>query len=567
MLQEWLSEQQMATCRLVVLSENAQSARLGDQVEGLVASAVWGLVRSAQSEEPERLTLVDVDGMGASLDALGAAVASRELQLAIRDGDLLAPRLIRVAKRRGSGTATYGGLENVLSTAGSVLITGGTSGLGSLLARHLAGERGVRSLVLVSRRGPEAEGVEALRAELQALGARVEICACDVSDRAAVQRLLEQVPADFPLRGIVHAAAVLDDGVIESLTETRVERVLAPKVDAAWHLHELTEHLELSMFVLFSSAAATLGSPGQGNYAAANAFLDALAAHRQARGLPGVSMAWGLWAETSELTATLTATDHARMARLGITALSTGEGLNLFDEAIASGESFVIPANLDLQVLRAQAAAGRAPGFLRGGTRTRAKRASDATEASLSDLLARRPPAEHEEIVFELVRTETAVVLGYSSSRAIDGRRAFKALGFDSLAAIELRNRLNAATGLRLPATLAFDYPTPAALAGHLLDQVARDSGIATIPAVGELDRLEKAIGSIDPDSPLRQEIAERLRALLSELDGESSATAPPAIVQGISTASDEEIFAFLDGSSTHSAPGSTKSDGNGGQA
>ena len=562
-LREWLADERMEGRRLVVLTRDALRANPEDDVRGLLASAVWGLVRSAQSESPERFVLIDVDGSDESLDALPGAVSSREVQLAIRDGELLAPLLTRVAGPVGddmNGAAGPAGSSSDLGAGCSVLVTGGTSGLGALVARHLVTRHGVESLLLTSRQGPDAEGAEGLREELEALGARVAIVACDVSDREAVAALLEHVPVEFPLRGVVHSAAVIDDGVIDSLTPERVARVLAPKVDAAWHLHELTADLDLSMFVLFSSAAATLGSLGQGNYAAANAFLDSLAAYRQARGLAGVSMAWGLWAETSRWTAALSTTDHARITRLGISALSTHEGLDLFDTAIAIGQAQVIPVRLDLAALREQAAAGRAPAFLRTPVSAQRRRSGGDARASLMSRLAAVSETEREELVLDLVRGEVAVVLGHASARVIDARRAFKELGFDSLAAIELRNRMNDATGLRLAATLVFDHPTPATLARYLLSQLNSNGAAANAQLDGELERLEAAVAAIGPSSPAGQAVTDRLRALLARWAQAPEPAGRTIGAEEIDAASDEEIFALLDGSprsaSAHGEPG-----------
>ena len=354
----------------------------------------------------------------------------------------------------------------------TVLITGGTGGLGALVARHLVSEHGVCSVVLASRRGPEAEGALALKEELTELGARVEIASCDVTDRDQLAQLIGSVPQEHPLSAVVHAAGVLDDGVVGSLTAERVDRVLAPKVDAALHLHELTEHLDLSAFVLFSSIAGILGGVGQGNYAAANAYLDALAAHRRAHGLTATSLAWGLWAQAGGMTGELSQADLTRLERSGVSQLSTEEGLKLFDLARAMNEALLIPARLDIGALSSQARAGAIPPLLRGFVRTSSQRIANAAVGSLARRLASIDDTERERLVLELVRSEVAVVLGHASPATVDVRQTFKDLGFDSLTAVELRNRLNAATGLRLTTTLVFDHPTPAGLASHLLDEV-----------------------------------------------------------------------------------------------
>ena len=301
-----------------------------------------------------------------------------------------------------------------------------------------------------------------------------------MSDRQALAALLDSIGVEHPLSAVVHAAGVLDDGTLGSLTAERMDAVLGPKADAAWHLHELTEHLDLEAFVLFSSATGTLGGPGQGNYAAANAFLDALAADRRARGLAGTSIAWGLWAEASGITRGLSDADRSRVARAGMGALASGHGLELFDLAVRAGEALVVAMPLDLRILRAQARMGVLPTAFAGLVPMPARRSSEHG-ASLARRLAARPEAEREGLVLDLVRAQVAGVLGHASPERVDAQAAFKELGFDSLTAVELRNRLNVVTGLRLPATLVFDYPTSAAVARRLLEEVsgARSSIVA----------------------------------------------------------------------------------------
>ncbi|ASQ92663.1 hypothetical protein CGL27_05405 [Streptomyces sp. 11-1-2] len=355
----------------------------------------------------------------------------------------------------------------------TVLITGGTGTLGGLVARHLVERHGVRDVVLAGRRGPDAPGAAELTAALRESGAQVRVVACDVADRDELARLLDTVPG---LRMVVHTAGVLDDGVVESLTAERVREVLRPKVDAAWHLHELTAGRELAEFVVFSSAAGVLGSPGQGAYAAANAWLDALMAHRRAAGLPGVSVAWGLWAERSGMTGHLSDRDLARMARAGATPLATDQGLRLLDSARAATEAVVLATPLDAAALRAQADAGALPALFHGLVRAPIRRATGAGSgedaSSLRDRMTAIPVAEREQHVLDLVRTHVATVLGHGTPADVDTARTFAETGFDSLTAVELRNRLRTATGVRLPATAIFDYPTPAVLAGHLLREL-----------------------------------------------------------------------------------------------
>ncbi|MFI5003518.1 MAG: SDR family NAD(P)-dependent oxidoreductase, partial [Solirubrobacterales bacterium] len=561
MVQEWLSDERLRGSRLVVITRGAMSARPGDGVDGLAGAGVWGLLRSAQMEHPGEIVLIDVDGREESWGALGGALAGDEPQLAVRAGEMLAPRLAR-ASRPAAGDGAGGDAErdgdgapepnaDVVSASldpeRSVLITGGTGLLGGLLARHLVASHGVRSVLLTSRRGPQAPGAAELQGELEGLGARVSVVACDVGDRQAVQALLEEVPEEWPLGAVIHAAGILDDGVIESLTAERLRPVLACKLDAAWHLHELTSHMDLRAFVLFSSAAGTFGAPGQGSYAAANAFLDALAAHRRARGLAGASLAWGLWEQAGGLTGELDQAALARMARAGVSPLSSEQGLELYDAACALEEPLLLPVNLDLATLRGHARAGFLPPLLRGLVRVPLPRAAE--RGSLARRLAATPEAEHEGIVMELVRAETAAVLGHSGARTIDPERTFQELGFDSLTAVELRNRLNAITGLRLDATLVFDYPRPAQVAGHILEQVASGGARAEALVDADLDRLQARLSTIgEEEEAERTRIASRLQALLEELRASAAASADGvAVAERIQSASAEEVLDFID--------------------
>ncbi len=376
-----------------------------------------------------------------------------------------------------------------LGSRGTVLVTGGTGRLGALVARHLVTEHGVRHLLLASRSGPDAEGALTLQQQLAGLGAEVRIVACDVSQRHQLEALIGSVGDGAPLVGVVHAAGVLDDGVVETLTAERLDRVFAPKADAAWYLHELTAHLDLQAFVLFSSAAGVLGSPGQGNYAAANVFLDGLAQYRRARGLAGSALAWGQWATASGMTGHLGDADLARLARSGMGELSDEQGLELFDAATTAGEALTVPMRLELGPLRALARDGSSLPLFRGLIRMPVTRARDDSgqRHSLTRRLSEASEGERDGLVRELVCTETALVLGHASPDAIQAQWTFKDLGLDSLAVIELRNRLNTATGLRLPATVIFDHPTPVALAECLLrdmypaTSVSRSSAIRTM--------------------------------------------------------------------------------------
>ncbi|OEV13520.1 type I polyketide synthase, partial [Streptomyces nanshensis] len=470
--QLWLADERFADGRLVFVTRGVASG------VDPAAAAAWGLVRSAQSEHPGRFGLLDVDGTDESFAAIPRAVGADEPQLALRAGEMCVPRLARVASAEGD-TDTDGDGDGVswAEVEGTVLVTGGTGGLGALVARHLASEHGVRDLLLVSRRGQGAEGADELTAELAESGARTEIVGCDVADREALSDLLGQ----HTIGAVVHAAGVLDDGVVESLTPERVDSVFRPKADAAWNLHELTRDHDLSAFVLFSSAAGVLGGAGQGNYAAANAFLDALALHRRELGLPAASLAWGTWAQGAGMTGGLTETDMRRLERSGMPPLTAEHGLELLDAALATGEPALVPARLEPSVLRTQ---DDVSPLLRGLVRTRTRRTAAGSRAagSLVRRLSALPESERLDVLTDLVRAEVATVLGHADAASVDVSRAFRDLGFDSLTAVALRNRLTEVTGLRLPATLVFDHPNATVLAAYLRDELVGSEAESAVP-------------------------------------------------------------------------------------
>ncbi|UXY30534.1 type I polyketide synthase [Streptomyces sp. HUAS TT20] len=539
-LQEWL-ERAAPDERLLVVTRGAVATAPGEDVTDLGQAAVTGLVRAARTEYPGRLLLLDVDSDAPSLSALG----SDEDELALRGGTLLAPRLVRRAT-----AAAAAGPEPVWPTTGTVLITGGTGGLGALVARHLVTEHGVRNLVLVGRRGPEAPGATELAAELRESGTEVTLAACDVADRDALAALLAAHPG---VTAVVHTAGVVDDATLGRLTPAQLRRVLAPKAEAAHHLHELTQ--DLDAFVLFSSAAGVLGGGGQANYAAANAYLDALAARRRAHGQPAVSLAWGMWdPATGGMGSELTDADLERMARTGVRPLGAEQGLAVLDSAVAAADALTVAVRLDVPAL-ARSLSGGVPGLLRSLVRVPSRRtaAGGATGGGtgLRDRLAVIGDREERaSLVLDLVRRHVRTVLGFGAGQTVEAEKPFKDFGFDSLTAVEFRNALAAETGVRLPATLVFDYPTPHELAAHLLKELAPADDDPATALLRGLDHLEPLIGTQELDQLTRSRITVRLQALLArwqDSDDPRPKTAQVA-ADDLAAASDDELFALLDG-------------------
>ncbi|MEV3874961.1 beta-ketoacyl synthase N-terminal-like domain-containing protein, partial [Streptomyces sp. NPDC049906] len=479
-LQQWLVEDRFASSRLVVVTRGAvdHPDGSGESVD-LAGATVWGLVRSAQAEHPGRFTLLDWDGVPCAPSALLAALSTDEPELALRNGTFRVSRLARVTAgddpTDGFPTTGFGtwGAEDTL------LITGGTGGLAALAAEHLVTHHGVRSLALASRGGPSAPHADGLVRHLTDLGAHVTVHACDVSDPTQVTELVGGLPQ---LRGVIHTAGVVEDAVLANQTTAHLDTVLAPKADAAWYLHRATAGLDLTHFVLYSSAAATLDGAGQANYAAANAFLDALAHHRAANGLPAHSLGWGLWNTDRGMGARLTPGDLARLDSGPLRHLTTTQNLSRFDAALASRRPALLPVGINprhpAQPLTANLRAA-APIRPTAHTGTRTPSGPQAVTR-----LGGLDPAERGRAVLDLVRTHIAGVLHHDGPSSVDPARAFTEIGFDSLSAVELRNRLNQATELRLPATLVFDYPTPQALADHLDDTLFGDATPAAAPVV-----------------------------------------------------------------------------------
>ncbi|MCF3101770.1 SDR family NAD(P)-dependent oxidoreductase [Streptomyces roseoverticillatus] len=499
LLQEWLAGDRFADSRLVLVTTRPDPA----------TAAAWGLAGSAQSEHPGRFTLVEAD----DLAALPRALATDEPRLSLSEGLIRGARLVRTPVTAPAAEPRR---------HGTVLVTGASGALAAPVVRHLVERHGVSDVLLVSRSGRLPAGLDGL----DALGARVESAACDVADRTALAALLTGRQVTMA----VHAAGVLDDGVVTALDAERLERVLRPKADGAANLHELLPDAEL---VLFSSVAGVLGGPGQGNYAAANAFLDALARDRARTGRKAVSVAWGPWAVEDGMAA-----DRDRLTRGGIEALPADAALRLLDAAL-DGEHPVVTA---VRLVPGPAAAA-VPHMLRELVAPAPASAAPAPEADAG--LAGLGPDERRARLSALVRQHAAAVLGYAGAAAIDSDRSFQELGFDSLSSIEFRNRLGAALGLSLEATLVFDHPTPADLVAHLDERFAGESGASDLQGLLEaFDRIAAALTAAAAGDPDRGRAADRVRGLLDRL---APRTAPAPAGPVADTATDDEIFNLID--------------------
>ncbi|WP_329792575.1 SDR family NAD(P)-dependent oxidoreductase [Lentzea sp. DG1S-22] len=446
----WLERDHEPGARLAVLTRGAVD---GDPV----AAAVWGLVRSAQTEHPGRLQLIDLDGSAASDKAWRDLVGTDEPQLAVRGGQVRVPRLAG-AGPAGPSTPEWRG--------GSLLVTGAGGVVGSALTRHAVREHGVRDVVLLSRRGADAPGMARLSAELRELGASVTVEACDAADREQLAGVLARIPSDRPLAGVIHAAGTSRDATIQSLTAEALEAVLPAKVDAVTHLDELTRDAGLTWFVVCSSAAAWWGTAGQANYAAANACIDAIARRRHNAGQHALSLAWGLWAERSELSGHLDEADLRRLARLGLKALSTEDALATFDVALRSKEPMLAPIGLDTRQLVDSESAPLTP-LLREHVKSRPA-VESAPVPSIRGELAGKDEGAQEAFLRDLVCKLVSQVLGFASAGEVEPDRGFFEIGFDSLTVLELRNRVEKATGQSVPPTAIFDHSTPGALAKYL---------------------------------------------------------------------------------------------------
>ncbi|MFF3395074.1 SDR family NAD(P)-dependent oxidoreductase [Streptomyces sp. NPDC002669] len=552
-LRRLLTDDRTAAVELVWVTRGAVD--VGDTEDGvrdLNRSGLWGLVRSARTEFAERtVRLVDTDAYTPTLER--ALAVADEPELVVRGEEVLAAHLVRVRDTAGND-----GALRRLDPRGTVLITGGTGELGRQVAAHLVREHGVRHLVLTSRSSPDAPGASDLVNELEAAGATtVRIEPCDVTDREQLARLLATVPDAHPWTGVVHLAAALDDGLLTAQDPERLWKVLGPKAAGAVHLHRLTRELDLSAFVLFSSVAGVFGGAGQSTYAAANTFLDALAAHRRAEGLPATSVSWGLWeAAGNGPTDNLGQADLARMRRQGISALTSEQALRLLDAALSRPEPHLVAARLELDALQRGNDKGQdVPALLRGMLRGRLRRAQDsgAPAAALKDRLAQLSDKERRRTVLQTVQREAAVVLGLPDSEGVGAQQVFKEVGLDSLMAVELRRRLSAETGIALPATIAFDHPTPDAVAAFLLERIAPPETPGRAPArrgaagsltAAQIDGLVELLRAATPGQLETEGLAS---AFLDLKDGLARTVVVPDTTVELEADNTEDLLQFLD--------------------
>jgi acyl transferase domain-containing protein/acyl carrier protein len=526
------------------ITSGAVSVGRADQLRSPMQALVWGFGRVAALEHPERWGgLVDlpeaVEERSAALLVAALTTAGEEDQIAVRPTGLLGRRLTRVPLGDSQPA-------NPWEPSGTGLVTGGTGALGGHAARWLA-RSGVENIIVVSRRGMAAPGAQQLVDDITALGARVTVVACDASDREALAELIDGIPDDQPLTTVVHACAVLDDALINDIRIDQIDRVLQAKVDVAYHLHELTLGLDLSAFVMFSSFAGTVASSGVGNYAPSNAFLDALAQHRRALGMPATSIAWGAWAGGGMADGPFGELLH----RHGVPEMSPEAAITALHQAVDHGEPALTIADIAWERFAVAFTATRPGPLISDLPDVRRLQATEhvVTEVpdgpdSLRNRLAGLPAADRMAVLLGLVRGQVAAVLNYASAESVDEQRAFRELGFDSVTAVELRNRLGTATGVALPVTLVFDYPTPTTLAEYLFAEVAQDDVVTPTVLLDDLDRIADSLDVVARDEAARVRATVRLQAMLSRLGQGGGGT---DVGRHLDDATDDELFAMVD--------------------
>ncbi|WP_444843225.1 type I polyketide synthase [Amycolatopsis kentuckyensis] len=528
------------TAPLWLATAGAVATGRGEVITDAGQAQIWGLGRVVGLEHADRWGgLVDLPETADERDrrrlAGILAAAGDEDQVAVRSSGVLTRRLVPAPLGDAAAVRDW-------RPSGTVLITGGTGGVGAHVARWLAG-RGADRLVLTSRRGEAAPGAAELRDELAALGTETTIAACDVADRAAVKTLLDGLAdAGTPVRAVFHAAGIVQGTALDDTEVAELAEVVAAKVDGATHLDELLD--DVDAFVLFSSNAGVWGSGGQGAYAAGNAFLDALAQRRRDRGLTATSVAWGAW-RGAGMAGDHDAEEHLR--RRGVGAMPPERALLALGQVLDNDETVLTVADVDWDRFVRGFTAARPRPLLDDLPAVRraleAQRAEpEATPESFPGRLTGLPPVEQERVVLDHVRDAIARVLGHAGAGEIDAQRPFKELGFDSLTGVELRNRLRAATGLKLPATLVFDHPTPSALAGFLLAALVGEE----VSLLTELDRIETLVSGVSPEDAAFGQITSRLRTMLDKLGEARAPDGRPRVAHQLEAATDDEIFDFI---------------------
>ncbi|MEU5164625.1 KR domain-containing protein, partial [Streptomyces sp. NPDC020875] len=502
----------------------------------LAYAAVRGLLRSAQAETGGRIVLCAADPAAVPPAELAAALRTGESELAHRDGRFTAPRL-RPATRTTEAGATG---HRPAFDKGTVLVTGGPGGLTGPLVRELVTAHGATRLLLTAPTESGTADLTPLAAELTALGAEATVAHCDPADPAALAGTLAAVPAEHPLRAVVHLPSFRDDAPVTALTAERLDAMLTATADGAWHLHRLTRDLDLSAFVIGHSTAGLLGAPGRAHGAAAAAFLDRLARHRAALGLPATALLRppGQPDDDAPAPAGRGAHDWFRPRTGADTAAA-------FDTAAGLGRTVLVHASVDRSALPEQV-----PSALRDLRRAPARRSVRTAEPadSLQDRLAGLDPAARQAHVLGIVRAEVAAVLGHADPYAVGVRSEFQELGFDSLTAMELRNRLGTAVGLGLPATLVFDHPTPEALTAHLLTLVAPGGAPTAGRLLAELDRLDAELEELADDQRHRDVLHRRLRAMAARFAAPTTTEDDrEAAADRIASASVDEMFDLID--------------------